>query len=626
VTLVGGLAVSLAQWRRAERSAANARGAARKADVLRVRAEASAIEADQNFLQARQAVDKFYRRVFVEGILSQPGQESLRREMLAEILTYYRGFLKRRQDDPALRAELAETCLRIGAITSELGSKTDALAALHQAQAIYEAIARAEPHDGESRRQLARCHGQIGVMLANTGHVDEALRAYAAASDAWQDAVAADPSDKTARRALAANHGNIANLHYGRGEIDNARRAYMRALKPQEELFKADPASILLKRDVALTYHNIALTAQSAEQGIDWCYRALALREELIREERVPGVHRRDVARSLNRLADIETGLGWWTLAVGHGERAVALLEDVVRANPTNTRFVGDLAQACERLGYMRERLGRVDEAVHCVERMRDLLEGLVRVDGDDTMFRGELVDAWKILGRMHRDRGQPDQAIAAWRRAIEVKRPGPGDDPRREAERLSISGYIESAVGRRTRALAANRSALALREAVAHSKGAQGDDHLALGDARADLATTLVSLGQRDLARETLERAIVEQAAAANVDSGMHTVESRIALAALLRDLGCSREAAGAARAAVGTSRHPAQHVKLARELALAGAGTEALAVLDRAIGDGFRQPEALRGDAAFGSLRTCRVFEGSLMDAAVPLDPFAR
>ncbi len=91
------------------------------------RAEAQQAQAEHNFREARRLVDAFYTRVFTEGMFFRPGLESVRREMFRDLLGYYRDFLRQRRDDPTLQADLAETCFRVGCLTTEEGDKADAI-------------------------------------------------------------------------------------------------------------------------------------------------------------------------------------------------------------------------------------------------------------------------------------------------------------------------------------------------------------------------------------------------------------------------------------------------------------------------------------------------------------------
>jgi serine/threonine protein kinase len=75
--------------------------------------------ADESFRQARQAVDAF-TRLAEEELADTPTMQPLRRRFLETSLEYYDNFLKQRQDDPAVTAELAATSERVARILDEL--------------------------------------------------------------------------------------------------------------------------------------------------------------------------------------------------------------------------------------------------------------------------------------------------------------------------------------------------------------------------------------------------------------------------------------------------------------------------------------------------------------------------
>ena len=122
VTLLAGFLGVVWQWRRAERNAI-------RAELNRRRVEAGLKDAEASFAR-RRAVDQFYTRFYEQGVLGVPGMETVRHDVLAEILQYYKDFLEQHHDDPTLRRELAESCLRLGSLTFEQGNKSDGLALL----------------------------------------------------------------------------------------------------------------------------------------------------------------------------------------------------------------------------------------------------------------------------------------------------------------------------------------------------------------------------------------------------------------------------------------------------------------------------------------------------------------
>ena len=106
IVFAGGFAATTVMWLRAER--------------LRALAE-------ENFHNARNAVDDYLTRVAESRLLGVPGLQPLRRELLESALPYYESFVKNRAEDPALAHELASAHGRLAKINADLGRGPEAL-------------------------------------------------------------------------------------------------------------------------------------------------------------------------------------------------------------------------------------------------------------------------------------------------------------------------------------------------------------------------------------------------------------------------------------------------------------------------------------------------------------------
>jgi hypothetical protein len=85
----------------------------------RTRADGERARAEENFRQARQAVDTF-TRLSDEELPSRPAHQRVRRRFLETALEYYQGFLDQHRDDPSLEAELAANSARVSRLLDEL--------------------------------------------------------------------------------------------------------------------------------------------------------------------------------------------------------------------------------------------------------------------------------------------------------------------------------------------------------------------------------------------------------------------------------------------------------------------------------------------------------------------------
>ena len=176
------------------------------------RAEANFKAAQTNFEHARRSVDQFYTRFYEQGLLSVPGLEKVRHEVVQEMMQYYKTFLEQHHDDPSLRRELAETCLRLGKLTFDQGGRSDALALLRRADIDLEAIDRANPNERKLEDQRIDCFYVIAQAEERIGESSSARSTYERGIQALEKMIRNDPGDIRLLRRLGAFHGNLANL------------------------------------------------------------------------------------------------------------------------------------------------------------------------------------------------------------------------------------------------------------------------------------------------------------------------------------------------------------------------------------------------------------------------------
>ena len=145
------------------------------------RAERNLKESQISFERARQAVDQFYTRFYEAGVLAVPGLEKVRHDVLGEMIQYYKDFLDQHQHDPALRRELAETCLRLGNLTKDQGNQADALVVLRRALHDFESLSADGGDDRKIQMGLYRSLHYIAQVESILDEVESAERATTSA-------------------------------------------------------------------------------------------------------------------------------------------------------------------------------------------------------------------------------------------------------------------------------------------------------------------------------------------------------------------------------------------------------------------------------------------------------------
>ncbi len=518
-----------------------------RADLQRRRAEVGFAEADRNFRQARAAVDRLYDRVYENGLLGQPGSEALRRQVLQDLLGYYRDFLEQRRDDPALRAELAETCFRVGRLTQDLGARDDALAAYRQALPLYEELAQAEPGAVGPRHRAAVCHDAIGQLLTATGHRDEARRACEQARDGMRRLVEGHPEDRALRLHLAAVLGNLANVQPTKAE---AVAAYREALALQEQLLRDEPDNSVYQSNVALTCNNLALAEDDTADALRLNRRALELRQRYLRANPSFPWARHDLARTCQNLGLLQARLGKLDEACRLLRQACDLLDAATRDQPDAPRFQDGRAQAYLNLGKLQAEAGDRAAALRATEQAVAILEHFARADPADVRFHNLLVLARINCGCAQEALGRRDDALRSWEAVRPVLegliRDHPGEAHYRNdlAENRANVGNLLWRMGRHADALPVLEEACAVRERLAHDRPDNPAWWDALGQVRRQRGEALVGLGRAADAVPVFRAAV--EAGRNAVGRAPRSAEYRRALgghydalAGALRDLG---------------------------------------------------------------------------------------
>jgi tetratricopeptide (TPR) repeat protein/tRNA A-37 threonylcarbamoyl transferase component Bud32 len=397
LALISGTTAAVILWRRAEASAALA--------------HARLLDAELNYRQARDAVDKLYLKLYLAKVLNKPGLESTRTEVAREIIRYYRGFLAQRGHDPALRADAAEASLRVGLLTADTGDKREALTALDEARALLIAIAHDRPGDLEPLEKLARCHDQTAYLLQQLGRSDEAIEAHIRASDVYKQLAVVDPKNLVWKRSVGNELGNLANTYAMAGRKDEARRAYAELKARQEELVRLAPRDVGFRGDLSLTLNNMAFGA-SVDMKLPLLRDALKLRRELAAELPNDPYCIRNVARTLYNIGVMYEGANRFADALPVFGEACDLLQKATAQAPGHLVFRGELAAAQNALTQTLMELNRPDEAFAALSQNRKNLDELLRIDPANISFLQSYANLIDASARVHEQRGHIPEAL----------------------------------------------------------------------------------------------------------------------------------------------------------------------------------------------------------------------
>ena len=223
-------------------------------DWARRREEVARVEAETNFAMAQEAVDGYLTNVSENTLLKE--QESvdfrtLRRDLLKSALSFYEKFVAQRKDDPRLRQQLAKAYFRVGQITREIDSLTQAMGAFRSAQGIWEPLVGANPKDRELSNNLAECFLAIGKLHSFSGDFRSALvmlgRSRAILERLWQENLA----EPLYQSNLADCCSEIGIVHAKLDEPDVSLAILEKARAIQQGLVDRYPESLAYKKGLA---------------------------------------------------------------------------------------------------------------------------------------------------------------------------------------------------------------------------------------------------------------------------------------------------------------------------------------------------------------------------------------
>jgi serine/threonine-protein kinase len=405
----------------------------------RVRADQERARAEENFREARAAVDRYFTTVSESRLLDVPGLQPLRKELLDAAEEYYRDFLQKRSDDPSLRAEAATASFRVGWINQAIGRRNDALEPLKRAVSLYQKLAHDFPDVAEYRRLEALGHGSLGLVQASLGQHDEALKSHRNALALREELVKAQPDDLLARNDLARSRRNIGDVYRILGKPDEAFAEWDQALAIHRELLRApDQGSqgrVELSRPSARP-----LTIVREDLGRLLIDRAFVLRERGRKDEAgVALAEARELLEALLRerpgdlgyrgiLGGIFVNLGTLDTARGRYEDAerwfrsgIEIFERLAAANPTVADYRSGLAESEIQRAWVLVQLGRSPEAQSALRKSIAIAEGLLADEPGSLAYGHMLARALTPSGNQLLKDGKALDAVPMLRRSLEI-------------------------------------------------------------------------------------------------------------------------------------------------------------------------------------------------------------
>jgi tetratricopeptide (TPR) repeat protein len=398
--------------------------------VLRQRAESALAaearakrEAQANFQQARKTVNDYLTLVSDSIELSRdlPGLQKFRAELLGKALIYYQGFLKQHADDPALKAEVAEAYARVGLVTAEIGSKTEALSALEAARDLLEGLSRANPTNTDFVRDLATVYDNLGLVQHNLGHPPDAEQNYNKARGIREKLLARSPNDASLQFDLAFTDTNLGLLQNAIGKSTEAEKSLTRARDTGRKLVHKNPKDTKYQISLANTYHALGVLQDELgrQQDAEKSYTdAREIEQKLA--AKYPGFTKFESALSgtYNNLGNLQSTTGRPHDAEQSFKQALEIEQKLVAENPSVTEFLNALAATHGNLGNLQSNAGRSKEAMRSFNLAREIEEKLVAQNPSDLTFQNDLASTLNNLAILEQETGRHADARKSFNQA----------------------------------------------------------------------------------------------------------------------------------------------------------------------------------------------------------------
>jgi tetratricopeptide (TPR) repeat protein len=383
-------------------------------------------EARMHFTRAHVTVRDFTTQVSraIELKRNLPGLQKFRGELMGEALKYYRDFLGYFAQNPILRAERAEAYYQIGKVTSEIGSESEAVHWLEEAEKIQNELSSSWPNDSELIHDLALTLHDLGRQQLVIGRTKDAERSLTRARDLRERLTEMTPDNSQYLSDLAGSIFEIGGIEGGRMHRAAAEGEYARAGEILKRIVEREPENTAYSSALARVWVREAdlqsLAGRRARSEADHL-RARKVQQKLV--DRDP--HNLEFQRDL---AVTNFGLAILQATTGRGAEAGRRLVDcrdrlvsIIRENPDVPSYLALLSSTAAALNLSHMKTALDSQTGEILTRARDEVERLSRAHPENVVYRSAVGLAYMVVASWQFGNGQRGDAEASEKRACEI-------------------------------------------------------------------------------------------------------------------------------------------------------------------------------------------------------------
>ena len=440
---------------------------------------------------------------------------------------------------PELRRLEATAMGELATTLIDQGARTSAKSAAERALTITESLVKLDPANPQYQRDLSVSLNKAGDASAALADFASASHFFERARDVIEKLVEASPGDAQLQSDLAACLGRIGATQIAANKRPEALATFQQAVTILENLAANQPDNSAWQYDLSAAYNRVGLISKAMGQSsaaLNAFQGALAIRQKLVSAEPDNTEFQRGLFDDYTRVGDIFAATGARDDALAAYQNGLAVIEKLAAVDPANKQWQNELSLAYDNVGHMAALGGANERALNELRKSLAIRKRLVADSPNNTNWQREIEVTQNRIGDVLNVMGNRDEAIDAYQQALVIAQKILAAAPD-NADWLSDLAFCYVNLGSvyaaqdRARARTAYQKALALREKIAASGGADVQRDLAFTYER--LAAVDTADGSSADAIASLRRAVAlrERIAAADPDNTLWQVDLVLSL-----------------------------------------------------------------------------------------------
>lgn len=470
--------------------------------------------------QAKQAIDRYVEVVQSSELLKDGRFQPLRKQLLADAVSYYQDAAQNYRDDKSHRQQLANALVEAAMINTKTGSSAEAMRAYQEAAAILRELADETPASAFLRLQLSICYNDMGTIQWDMGDLKTALANCRLALELRKKLAEQEPTPFY-RRMLIMSYLNVGLGQEKMGKPLAALEMYNHAIPMAVELLKSDLQDRddrRLRESLANLYNNRGNIENSLGdfQAAEQSYESIASVIEPCLEKNPQDAALRDCLTRMHvNLSNLLANQGRQAEGLASAEKAVALAQAVADENPNAITSREMLSSSYRLRARLRLALGDAGAAEFDDQQSLKIAERLAAEEPSFVDYQRDRAETHaRLANRLWQKDDRPQAAehfrssIAALEKLVE-QHPGAVDYRRTLSERYDQLGSLLQAMNEHEAALENRQRAVAVGQDVAQSEEAVDDDRARLARFYHNLGWLLQVMKRLDQAQQATLAAI---------------------------------------------------------------------------------------------------------------------